>query len=197
LFLGKTISKVHVDQLRRLGRFEIVYQLLGDSMDRDTFNHLFALGPVRKHLIIKASAPEALLDRLSQLKFTVPHVLLGSEGLAEPLRSWLRKRPGRGVCFALPPQADAELIYGLLEFKPLALVVETVHNRIPGDMMKILKDLRGVDVILRVDGSLTMADVKTFAALERFSLHVDLLGTDFLTPGLAQLLNRVRPPLRR
>jgi len=194
IVLSGEVNPIHVKQLRRIRRLEVVYSLGPDGMSDKTFNALFALGPVRKYIRLPADAPAAALERICKLKFYVPVVEVGQDPLPDRLIAWLEQKRQRNNYFVLDAAVDPARIYDLVRFDPLHLEIQTHANRIPEKLFKVIKDLRGVEVVLRVDGRLSLADVKRFAALERFGIRVDLGDPARYTPGLFRMLNRIAPP---
>ncbi len=188
------IESVHVEQLGRLERIEVAYRPGAAGLDDETFNALYRLGPTRKLIHLPSAPDPELLQRVGKLKFFVPVVHLADPPPGEALLRWLRSRPDRSVWFVLPAGFPPQRIYELCEFRPLHLLLQTRRNRLDGDLLNVVKDLRGVGVTVVVDGRLTVADVKQLAALERFSLRVVLGQPPRYTPGLSRLLNRIEPP---
>jgi hypothetical protein len=188
------VKAVHVEQLGRLQRLEVAYRPGASGLDDETFNALYRLGPIRKLIHLPADPEPDLLQRVGKLKFFVPVIHLGDAPPSEALLGWLRSRPECSVWFVLPAAFPPQRVYDLCEFKPLHLLLQTRRNRLDEDLLKVIRDLRSVEVTVVVDGRLTVADVKQLIALERFSLRVDLGQPPRYTPGLSRLLNRIEPP---
>ncbi len=188
------VNDIHVKQLRRLEGLEVVYRLGPKGLSDKTFNALYALGPVRKFIQFGAETPIRQLDRIHRLKFCVPVVEVGPGGLPEHLIGWLEQKKQRSIHFILGPDAKPDQVLGLTRFSPLHLEIRTRNNRVEKELYNVLRDLRGVEIVLRVDGRLTLADVKRLTGLERFGIRVDLGSPARYTPGLFRLLGQIAPP---
>ncbi len=194
IVLHGEVNRVHVNKIRRLDSYEVVYRIGRDGLGSKTFSALYALGPVRKYIEIPGEFGEDLLGRIGRLKFYVPVLQLGSRPFDPAVEEWISGKKHHSRRFALPADIDPARVYDLLKFHPISLQVQTIKNRIPDKLFNVLKDLHGVEVVVMVDGRLTLDDVKHLAGLERFSLKVELGQTSQFTPGLVGLLNRVAPP---
>ena len=104
------------------------------------------------------------------------------------------KKENRNTRFVIPSDYPPEQVYGLLRFSPVSIELKTINNRIPEKILAVLKDVRGVNVIVVADGRLTMKDVRQWSRLERFSIKIVLRNPISYTPGLPALLNRIGPP---
>ncbi len=142
VFQGE-VNRTHVDQIRRLDRYEVVYQIGKDGLGNKTFNSLYALGPVRKFIEIPEGSDQDLLNRIGKLKFYVPVLQLGSKPLDSVTREWIFGKKHSCTQFSLPADIDPSLVYDLLVFNPISLRVKTVKNHIPVKLFNVLKDLKG------------------------------------------------------
>lgn len=187
------VNDIHVRQIRQLGSYEVVYRVGEKGLSSKTHNALYALGPIRKYIVIPNKYNDTLLSRVAKLKFYMPVIELGEEALDAQLADWLAARKLR-CHFVVSAKTKTEHLYDLLQFRPLHLTLQTQNNRIPDDFLKIIKGLRNVELLFAVDGRLAINDVKELASIERFGLRVDLGHPPHYTPGLVGLLNRIGPP---
>jgi hypothetical protein len=194
IVLSGTLKQVHVDQLRRISRLEVRYETSSEGLDKETINSLYALGPVRKVIVLDQTFDRKLLESVRQLKFFSPAVRLGQSTVSKEQLGWLSDDKHNKKTFILPPGADPSWIYDLTTLHPLKLEIRTVKNRIDDKLLEILRDLRRAEQVLVVDGTLTVEDARRFARLERFSLKVELSLPARIIPGLVRLLNRIAPP---
>jgi hypothetical protein len=190
------INKTHVRQLARLAELEIGYQLGPQGLSDKTFNALFELGPVRKFIYLPGNSALRDLKRFRRLKVFVPVFPPDPGPLDAASVEWLSRRKLRGISFVLAADLEPVRVYDRIQFRPVELIVKATRNRIRPGLLAVLKDLRGVDLTVVVDGRLTLEDVREMASLERFSLRVELGSNGQYTPGLPALLNRVAPPAR-
>lgn len=193
IILSGKVNMVHAEQLKLLDKFEIYWRSKGRGMDKETFESLYELGPVRKFIEIPQSAEVEDLAYLRRMKFYTPVVLLGNKPLDAKKLAWLEESKHKRPCFVLGPGFPPEGLYDLCRFSPLCLEVRTQANVVPAKLMSVLKDLRGVEVTFVADGRLTLENVRSLARLERFSLKIELGYPLVYTPGLVKLLNTIAP----
>lgn len=194
ILLSPSLKKIHVEQLRRLDDFEVAYRLGRGGLDDETYSALFALGPVRKIFILSEDFDPESLDKIRRLKFVHMVFRLPENGSFDEQRLQAIEALGSGCrSFILPLSMDPAGIFPLTRYRTLSLEVPTVHNRIDQEMLSVLKDLRGVEVIVVADGRMTLDDARQWAALERFCVKVFVEQDSQITPGLVSLLNRIAP----
>lgn len=188
------IRPLHVDQLRRLPRYEVQYHPAGNKIDSTTINALYTLGPVRKLIVISSDFSKKDLAAVRKLKNYSLAVDIRKKALSGEQLGWLSEdRNHRKVLF-IPAGFDPEKVYDLAGLTPLELRIYTKSNRIEKDLLDVLKDLKKLDFTLVVNGRVTLEDAKQFSRLERFSLRIEISRPSDATPGMVQLLNRIAPP---
>ncbi|MBW2700874.1 MAG: hypothetical protein JRF33_08640 [Deltaproteobacteria bacterium] len=192
MVLTGPLLSVHVEQLRRLDRFEVVFPL--DELDDANLITLSKLGPVRKWLVLSPSFnPESLL-RLKTIKHTKFVVRVPKSGLTHEQLRFLECQQSGKVHFVLPWDVTITNLHSLLGCRRLGLQLESKKNRLNGKLLNIIKDLRGVEPVIVLNGRLSLSDIKSLSRLEYFILQVELgKGKDY-TPGLVSFLNAIAPP---
>ncbi len=192
MVLKSPLLAVHVEQLRRLDRFEVVFPF--DELDDANLIMLSRLGPIRKWIVLPPSFKPEALPRLKTLKRTKLVVRVPKSGLTQDQLRFLEcQQPGK-VHFVLPQDATITNLHSLLGCRRLGLQLESKKNRMNDKLLRIVKDLRGVEPVIVLNGRLTLSDIKPLSRLEHFILQVELgLGKDY-TPGLVSLLNAIAPP---
>ncbi len=184
-----------IERLRKLERLEVVMELPGKSADLTDLNRLYALGPVKKRIVLHDGCGSDALQQAAKLNFSELGIVPGAGGaLNRETRAHLIADKTRRKYVYLPADATSEALLDLAAVAPLAIQVKCVRNRIPDGLLGVLKDLRHVDVTLEVDGRITLEDARQWVALERFSLLVRIDDPAAITPGLANLLNGIAPP---
>jgi hypothetical protein len=192
--LSGKIRPLHVDQLRRLSRYEVQYHPAGNTIDSTTINALYTLGPVRKLIVISGDFSKKDLAAVRKLKNYTLAVDIREKALSDEQLGWLSgDRNHRKVLF-IPAGFDPKKVYDLVTLSPLELRIYTKSNRIEKDLLNVLKDLKKVNFTLVVDGRVTLKDAKQFSRLERFSLRIEVARPGDATPGMIGVLNRIAPP---
>lgn len=184
-----------IERLRKLERLDIVLELEGKGAKLADLNRLYALGPVKKRVVLPSGCESNALQQAMRLNFSELGILLGPDGTLdrETLTTLIADRTRRKYVY-LPSGASTEALLDLAAVAPLAIQVKTVRNRIPEGILRVLKDMRHIDVVLEVDGRITREDAQQWTALEGFSLLVRIDDPAAITPGLANLLNGISPP---
>jgi hypothetical protein len=188
------LNSFHIGQIHKIKQVEVHYTVNPEGIDSQALNALFELGPIHKIVLLPENFTIELLDAVCKLKFfalafNVPAEFFSKEQLAALTRDKSHRK-----LFSFSADIDPKRIIELTGIKPIALEVRTNHNQLPNGLLEVLKDLRGVELTLVVDGRLTQAEVKPLTKIERFSLKVELNDANEITPGLPQLLNRINPP---
>lgn len=188
------LNPFHVRQIRKIKQVEVHYAVSPEGVDRQALNALFELGPIHKIVLLPENFSVESLNALSRLKFFVQAFNVPAEFFSKEQLATLTRDTSHPKLFSLSGDIDPKRIIVLTGIKPIALEIRTNHNRLPDGMLEVIKDLRGVELTLVVDGRLTQGEVKTLTKIERFSLKVDLNDANEITPGLPQLLNKINPP---
>jgi hypothetical protein len=192
--LSGKIRPLHVDQLRRIPRYEVQYHPGTTKIDSSTINALYTLGPVRKLIVLSSGFSSQDLAAVRKLKNYTLAIDAREKALSDEQLGWLSKdRNHRKVLF-IPAGFDPKRVYDLVALSPLDLRIYTKNNRIEAGMLDVLKDLKKVNFILVVNGRVTLKDAKQFSRLERFSLRIEVTRPNDATPGMVQVLNRIAPP---
>ncbi|NMB74988.1 MAG: hypothetical protein GYA21_07650 [Myxococcales bacterium] len=184
-----------IERLRKLERLEVVMELPCKSADLADLNRLYALGPVKKRIVLQDGCGSSALQQATKLNFSELGIVPRADGALdrETLAQLITDKTRRKYVY-LPADATAEALLDLAAIAPLAIQVKCVRNRIPDVLFGILKDMRHVDVFLEVDGRITLEDARQWVALNRFALLVRIDDPGAITPGLANLLNGIAPP---
>jgi len=182
-----------IEQLRRLDRLEVEVLLGPDALAPEDRRLLERLGPVRVIYRLPAGFISDLWEQVETAKHALVAFELGPAGLDSARWALLLQKPRRHRRFVLSAGHPPSGIYPLTQAAPLALELRTARNALPAPLLEVLKDLRGVDLCLVVDGRFTRQHADPWDRLERFRLKVELEGPGDLTPGLAALLERIGP----
>lgn len=192
--LSGTIRPLHVDQLRRLPRYEVQYHPGKSKIDSTTINALYTLGPVRKLFVLSGDFSKKELLAVRKLKNYSLAVDTRGKPLSDEQLGWLSEdRHHRKILF-ISADFDPKKVLDLVTLSPLELQVYTKNNRIDAGLLNVLKDLKKVNFTLVVNGLVTLKDAKQFSRLERFSLRIEVKRPKDATPGMVQVLNRIAPP---
>ncbi|MFC1654567.1 hypothetical protein ACFL2F_02075 [Myxococcota bacterium] len=192
--LSGTIRPLHVDQLRRLPRYEVQYHPGKSMFDSTTINALYTLGPVRKIIVLSGDFSKKELLAVRKLKNYSLAVDTRGKPLSDEQLGWLSEdRHHRKILF-ISADFDPKKVLDLVTLRPLELQVYTKNNRIDAGLLNVLKDLKKVNFTLVVNGRVTLKDAKQFSRLERFSLRIEVKRPKDATPGMVQVLNRIAPP---
>jgi len=192
--LSGKIRPLHVDQLRRIPKYEVEYHPGTASIDSTTINTLYTLGPVRKLIVLSSEFTKKDLAAVRKLKNYTLAVDCRKKPLSAEQLDWLSKDRNHRKVLYLPDGFDPQKVYDLIILNPLELRIYTQKNRIEKNLLNVLKDLKKVSISLVVDGRITLEDAKQFARLERFSLRIEITRPSDATPGMVQVLNRIAPP---
>ncbi len=194
IVLSGKVKRVHVEQLKKLDRFEVAWHSNGQKMDNETFTSLYELGPVRKYIEFPQGMKTNDLVLLKHMKFYTPVIVLGNKPVGKTLVDWLVNTNHKRVRFVLSAGFPTDKLYDLCRFKSISIEVETQNNTVPTNLLNVLKDLRGVEIEFVVDGRLTLENVQAMTILDRFSLKIQLDNPPDYTPGLINMLNEIAPP---
>jgi len=192
--LSGKIRPLHVDQLRRIPRYEVEYHPGAGKIDSATINTLYTLGPVRKLIVLTSEFSKKDLAAVRKLKNYTLAVDARKKPFTKEQLEWLSKDRNHRKELYLPCGFDPKKVYDLVILSPLQLRVYTQNNRIDQKLLDVLKDLKKVNFSLVVDGRVTLENAKQFARLERFSLRIEIASPSDATPGIVQVLNRIAPP---
>jgi hypothetical protein len=192
--LSGKIRALHVDQLRRIPRYEVEYHPGTNRIDSNTINALYTLGPVRKLIVLSCDFSKKDLAAVRKLKNYTLAVDARKKPLSAEQLGWLSKDRSHRKVLYIPTGFDPQKVYDLVTLSPVELRIYTSNNRIDPDLLNVLKDLKKVSFSLVVNGRVTLEDAKQFARLERFSLRIEITRPSDATPGMVQVLNRIAPP---
>jgi hypothetical protein len=192
--LSGKIRPLHVDQLRRIPRYEVQYHPETSKIDSTTINALYTLGPVRKLIVLSGDFSQKDLKAVRKLKNYTLAIDTRKKALSPEQIGWLAQDQNHRKVLLVSPDLDPEKVYDLVTLSPLELRVYTKTNRIATGLLNVLKDLKKVNFTLVVNGRVTLEDAKQFAKLERFSLRIEITRPSDATPGMVQVLNRIAPP---
>ena len=192
--LSGKIRPLHVDQLRRIPRYEVQYHPQTNKIDSTTINALYTLGPVRKLIVLTGDFSQKDLKAVRKLKNYTLAVDTRKGALSPEQLGWLAQDKNHRKVLFVSPGLDPKKVYDLVTLSPLELRVYTKNNRIETSLLDVLKDLKKVNFTLVVNGRVTLGDAKQFAKLERFSLRIEIDRPSDATPGVVQVLNRIAPP---
>jgi hypothetical protein len=192
--LSGVIRPLHVDQLRRIPKFEVQYLPGQSKIDSTTINALYTLGPVRKIIVLTGDFSQKELLAVRKLKNYVLAIDARNEPLSAKRLEWLAKDRNHRKIIFIPHDFPPRKVYDLVALSPLELRVYTRNNRIDKDLADVLLDLKKVDFTLVVNGRVTLENAKRFSRLERFSLRIEVTQPNDATPGMVQVLNRIAPP---
>jgi hypothetical protein len=195
IVLSKLPTERAIERLRKLEPLEVVVFLSGKSAEMNELDRLYALGPVRKRVVLPGDCGPEALRRATELNFSELGIIAGPGGTLdrETLPLLVSEKARKKVIY-LPADATTEALLDLTAIAPLAIEVRTVRNRIPEALLGVLKDMRLVDIVLLVDGRITQEDTRHWASLGRLSLHVHIEDANEITPGLSGLLDSISPP---
>jgi hypothetical protein len=192
--LSGVIQPRHVDQLRRLPKFEVEYLPGRSKIDSNIINTLYTLGPVRKIVVLDSDFTRQEMLAVRRLKNFVLAVDARKKPLSAAQLEWLATDENHRKIIFLPHDFSPEKVYDLVVLRPLELRIYTRKNQIDDDLLAVIKDLKKVDFTLAVNGRVTLEDAKRYCRLERFSLRIEVKRPDEATPGIVQVLNRIAPP---
>jgi len=192
--LSGTIRPLHVDQLRRIPRYEIQYHPGKSRVSSDTINTLYTLGPVRKLIVLPADFSKKDLAAVRKLKNYTIAVDTRKKALSEEQLGWLSQDRNHRKILFIPAGFDPRKVYDLVTLSPVELRIYTKNNRIEAGLLNVLKDLKKVNFTLVVNGRVTLEDAKQFSRLERFTLRIEVTRPGDSTPGMVKVLNRIAPP---
>jgi hypothetical protein len=192
--LSGNIRPLHVDQLRRIPKYEVEYHPGTTRIDSTTINALYTLGPVHKLIVLSSEFSKKDLAAVRKLKNYTLAVDTRKKPLSAEQLGWLSKDRSHLKVLYIPAGFDPQKVYDLVTLSPVELRIYTSNNRVDPDLLNVLKDLKKVSFSLVVNGRVTLEDAKRFARLERFSLRMEINRPSDATPGMVQVLNRIAPP---
>jgi hypothetical protein len=190
------LSQVHVDQIRKIKNLEVIYLLSTKNLNSTNYNSLHAIGPVKKYIEMPPDFNAKTIRWLGGLKYYVPVFYFRGHELTPSVKKWLSKK-NRRPRFVLPPGTDPASLEKLKSFSSASFELLTDNNKINPKLIQALRKFVNSEVLICVNGQLTMQDVKAFCSLPSFSLKVDLIQKNSSLLGLAGLLNQIGPPLRK
>ena len=188
------LNPFHVGQIHKINQVEVHYTVNPEGIDQQAQNALFELGPIHKIVLLPENFTAESLDAVRKLKFFVQAFNVPTEFFSKEQIAAMARDKSHRKLFSLSADIEPKRIIELTGIKPIILEVHTNHNQLPDNLLEVLKDLRGVELTIVVDGRLTQAEVKPLTKIERFSLKVNLNDANEITPGLPQLLNKINPP---
>jgi hypothetical protein len=192
--LSGKIRPLHVDQLRRIPRYEVQYHPETNKIDSTTINALYTLGPVHKLIVLSGDFSRKDLKAVRKLKNYTLAVDTRKGTLSPEQIGWLAEDRNHSKVLIVPAGLDPKKVYDLVTLSPLELRIHTKNNQIEAGLLNVLKDLKKVNFTLVVDGRVTLKNAKQFSRLERFSLRIEISRPTDATPGMVQVLNRIAPP---
>lgn len=187
------LRSVHANRFRKLYPIEIRHYIGLATLDPKTINSLYTLGPVRKMLVLNSGFGRASFSKIRKVKFSVPVIRLGHNGLSKEQLTWLSESSRRPIVFVLSPGFNPVYLEEIENIAPVGLEVHTINNRIEMNLLTSLSKLKKTDITVVVDGGFTMQDAYRLYALDRFSIKVQLENDSIIIPGLADLLNQIAP----
>jgi hypothetical protein len=188
------LNSFHIGQIRKIKQVEVHYTVNPEGIDRQALNALFELGPIHKIVLLPENFTVESLDAVGKLKFFIQAFNVPAEFFSKAQLAALVRDKSHRKLFSLAADVEPKRIIELTGIKPIMLEIRTNHNQVPTSVLDVIKDLRGVELTIAVDGRLTQAEVKPLTKIDRFSLKVDLNDANEITPGLPQLLNKINPP---
>jgi hypothetical protein len=194
--LSGKIRPLHVDQLRRIPRYEVQYHPGTSKIDSTTINTLYTLGPVHKLIVLSSEFTKKDLATVRKLKNYTLAIDTREKTLSQEQIRWLAQDKNHRKVLFVSPDLDPKKVYDLVSLSPLELRIYTKNNRIETGLQNVLKDVKKVNFSLVVNGRVTLEDAKQFARLERFSLRIEITRPADVTPGMVQVLNRIAPPIK-
>ncbi|HUU00709.1 MAG TPA: hypothetical protein VM425_04625 [Myxococcota bacterium] len=194
LILFSEIKPNHATQIHRLANLEVQYEVNAGGLRPETENQLYSLGPVHKILILNEKFASEAARRAGRMKFTSIGVRIRKSPLSAERIDLLCLDHKRPKLVILPADTKPKDILDLTVISPLQMEIYLNNNRLEDDLRQVLSELRGINVTLVVDGTLTLEDAKKFTAIERFKLKVQLDEQGSMIPGLIQLLGKIAPP---
>jgi hypothetical protein len=195
IVLLPSLRSVHVERLRQLDNFEVVYRINGSKqITKEVSNALFALGPIRKTIILDKSFNTELYKQIRRMKLVVPSILIDKSFLSKEQLDVLVKDKKTRKEFQLSSDFEFKKLYELTAISPLKLVINTKNNRIDDKLLKVLNDLNIDTLIVVANGKMTVEDARQWAKLKRFTVKIVFDKKMDSIPGLARLLNRISPP---
>jgi hypothetical protein len=193
VMLRAPLKAALLEQLRRLDRLEVEVLLGPDVLTPEDRRLLAGLGPVRVLYRLPSGFTSEQWEQVEPAKHSLVAIDLGPAGLDPARWALLLQKPRRHRRFVLGAGHPPLGIYPLTQARPLELEIRTARNALPGELLEVLKDLRGVDLCLVVDGRFTRQHATPWDRLERFRLKIVVEGPGDITPGLAALLERIGP----
>ena len=194
VLLSGEIRPEHIRALKNLSHLQIHYLAGQSSLDSKKINMLYSMGPVRKTVVLADDFKHEQLKSVFGIKRTSAGIQVNNNGLSQNQVQWLGSNQKKKKIMFLPGSVQTGFLYDLVGIRPLALEIHTQNNQLSPELLNILKDLRGIELCLVVNGKLTIEQVREFTVLDRFSLKIRLEDNMDTIPGLAQLLNRISPP---
>jgi hypothetical protein len=192
--LSGKIRPLHVDQMRRIPRYEVQYHPETNKIDSTTINALYTLGPVRKLIVLSGDFSKKDLAAVRKLKNYTLAIDTREKALSQEQIGWLAQDKNHRKVLFISAGFDPKKVYDLVTLSPLELRVYTKNNRVETGLLDVLKDLKKVSFALVVNGRVTLEDAKQFSKLELFSLRIEITEPSDATPGIVQVLNRIAPP---
>jgi len=194
LILFHEIKPNHAAQIHKLDNIEVQYEVSATGLSPETENQLYSLGPVHKILILNEKFDSEAVRRVRRMKFTNIGVRVRKGPLSAERIDLLCLDHKRPKLVILPAGTKPKELLDLTVISPLRLEIYLNNNRLEDDLRQVLSELRGINVTLVVNGTLTLEDVKKFAAFYMFKIKVQLDEQGSMIPGLIQLLGKIAPP---
>ena len=192
--LSGRVRPEHIQALRDLKRVQIHYLAGQSSLESSKINMLYSIGPVQKIVVLADNFKHDQLEAVFGIKHTFAGIQVNEDGLSADQVNWLGANQVKKKILYLPGSVKASFLYDLAGIRPLTLEISTQNNQLGSDILNVLKDFRGVELRLVLNGKLTIDQMREFTVLDRFSLKIRLEDKMETIPGLAQLLNRISPP---
>ncbi|MFN7131551.1 MAG: hypothetical protein ACK4N5_05675, partial [Myxococcales bacterium] len=179
--LHAPLLQPHVEQLRKLPRTLLVFEVDGDR-DLEALARVPLVGTQPVRVRAKVLTP-ALAETMSRLKGAVLELDLRSRTPEQDelaLLARLRAQPTFRIA-----AGQHELVPGLALLKPRLLVVEADEDRLPKPLQDALRQA-GIPVRVSVSAGVAVSDVARFSKLPGVELELQLQG------GREEQLARVR-----
>jgi hypothetical protein len=193
LVVRPPLKSAFMDRLKQVKKLGVVLELGPHPLGPDDQRALNGLGPVHVVRVLPADLSKEAFRQAEEAKHTLTAIALGAQGLSEDRWLWLLQKPRRARRFLLGADVPAAVVYDLTRVSPLAVELQTTRNRLSDELLAVLQDLHGVEIVLAVDGRLTRQDTAAWGRLERFKLKVVVARPEEVTPGLPALLSRLGP----
>ncbi len=188
------LRSAHILRYRKVSRIEIRHELGLANPDFRTINALYALGPVRKLLVLDHRFSRSSFEKIKRVKFSMPVINLSVEGLASDHLQLLKADMSRPIMLVIPYGFEAIHLAKYNQLHPLILEVHTQENQVNEGVLAELTKMEKADICIVINGGFTMNDATKLMVLDRFSLKIYLENLKQLIPGLVDLLEQMEPP---